>query len=374
MMALPSYTINYYSGSTVYTLPAGMVQNIVWNTGRQNITDNWNGGSCTIYGRLPASFSPAPEIGKGVQIKINDGTEGRVWGYISDFKINYGILTAYDTWQLSVESGYSAAARRTSDDVFANAAASTYDLGYRINQASVLAGTGYAISVAAASTFGTTTSSKSWDGYLSDPITECLTTESGVLVDEAELPGGSAFYPTSKIYGHNAPWTNVATFSDANDSNYRFNEIEFRSSAYNYGTEVRVIAAGFATQTSGSGIFTQTFYTINGSAANAADLAAYLKTKLDLSTTVPYSIRFTSSANASKSLSIAALCDTRKVGNYIDVTFRGTTYTCVIEGLTASATDDDITCTYYLSSSLQNAFLRLNDSVFGKLDTNKLGF
>jgi len=372
----PSYTIKYYatgSGSP-YTLASGIVTGVTWNSGRRNITDNWNGGNCTIYGRSPSSFSPGPEIGKGVSVTLNDGSAGTFYGYIADYRIIYGLSTAYDTWELALESGYSAASRRVSDDVFCTVGESTYTLAYRINQASVLAGSGYSISYGPASSFGAIVSTQSWNGYLSDPITDCLTTEAGVLIDTAILPGGGAFYPTSTIYGHNATWTKKATFSDAADSNYRYNSIEFESSAFNYGSQVIVEADGLAAQTSGTGIYAQTFQTINGTTSDAANLAAYLKTKLDLATAVPSAISFTSGTNVPKSLNIGALCDPTVVGNYIDIIFRGTTYSCIIEGFTMSGNPTELSCTYYLSSSLQNAFLRLDDAVFGKLDTNKLGF
>ena len=40
-----------------------------WNTGRRNISDQYSGGTCTIFGRSPSSFIPAPEIGKGVSVE-----------------------------------------------------------------------------------------------------------------------------------------------------------------------------------------------------------------------------------------------------------------------------------------------------------------
>jgi hypothetical protein len=54
--------------------------------------------------------------------------------------------------------------------------------------------------------------------------------------------------------------------------------------------------------------------------------------------------------------------------------FRGTQHDCVIEGLQFDATPENWTCNWVLSGADQNAYLRLNDSIFGQLDYNRLGF
>jgi len=56
------------------------------------------------------------------------------------------------------------------------------------------------------------------------------------------------------------------------------------------------------------------------------------------------------------------------------VTFRGTTFTCIIEGVSMQATPASSRYTYYLSGADLNAYLILNNAVFGKLDSNKLGY
>jgi len=58
----------------------------------------------------------------------------------------------------------------------------------------------------------------------------------------------------------------------------------------------------------------------------------------------------------------------------VRVDFRGTTYYSIIEGIELDAGVTDWSCALALSSSLQNAFLKLNNPVFGTLDNNKLGF
>jgi hypothetical protein len=67
------------------------------------------------------------------------------------------------------------------------------------------------------------------------------------------------------------------------------------------------------------------------------------------------------------------LSNPKNIKNAVNIKLRGTTYNAVIEGMDFDADPSNWRCTLYLSSSLQNAFLRLDDAVYGKLDTNKLG-
>jgi hypothetical protein len=62
------------------------------------------------------------------------------------------------------------------------------------------------------------------------------------------------------------------------------------------------------------------------------------------------------------------------IGTQVNVTFRGTTFTCIIEGATMTATPASSRYTFYLSGADLNAYLRLNNAVFGQLDYNKLGY
>jgi len=54
--------------------------------------------------------------------------------------------------------------------------------------------------------------------------------------------------------------------------------------------------------------------------------------------------------------------------------FRGVTYTCIIEGGAMSATPGSCSLTLYVSGADLNAYLILNNTVFGKLNNNKLGY
>jgi hypothetical protein len=61
-------------------------------------------------------------------------------------------------------------------------------------------------------------------------------------------------------------------------------------------------------------------------------------------------------------------------GTQIGVTFRGVTYQCIVEGVNFSATPAGSSYTYYVSGADLNAYLILDNTTFGKLDSNKLGY
>jgi hypothetical protein len=61
-------------------------------------------------------------------------------------------------------------------------------------------------------------------------------------------------------------------------------------------------------------------------------------------------------------------------GTKVSVVFRGTTFNCVVEGVSMTATPESSRYTYYLSGADMNAYLLLDNAVFGKLDFNKLGY
>jgi hypothetical protein len=56
------------------------------------------------------------------------------------------------------------------------------------------------------------------------------------------------------------------------------------------------------------------------------------------------------------------------------VTFRGTTYQCLIEGVSVTATPAGASYTYYVSGADLNAYLILNNTTFGTLNYNRLGY
>lgn len=369
MGSLLSLNVTYAQseGGTLRTLPAGSIQSLVWTTGRQNISDQWTGGQCTIYGRTTLTYPPV--VGGRVQVELvrsSDSDAAYFYGFISDFRVVYGIVSSMDTWEMRIE-GPMARAGRATGTVTTTASASTYDMAVSIKTGL----TGTIITTVPAAGWGSTTSAQTFtNAQFSEIVNTLAQTEQGHVVESVDTT--TSWDPQLILAGRNATGygSTVATFAD-DGTGKEFYEIEFLSAAYNYGSKVIVSATGLADQSSGTGTYTQTFSTINATTGQAADLAGYIKTELDLATAVPFALRY---RQAAKTPASADLSQQSRVHQNVTVKFRGSTYQCRIEGSTLSASPDGgYICTLYLSSSLQNAWLVLDDAVYGKLDTGKLG-
>jgi hypothetical protein len=62
------------------------------------------------------------------------------------------------------------------------------------------------------------------------------------------------------------------------------------------------------------------------------------------------------------------------IGAQVSVAFRGTTFQCIVEGVTISATPAGSRYTYFVSGDALNDYLLLDNAVFGRLDFNRLGY
>jgi hypothetical protein len=376
MATKPEITLSYYTPAITpfAQLSPSYITSVSWSSGRLNITDQWSGSTCLITGINPTYIADKFQLGNKVRVTVKTTgmtTSAVFYGYISDYRAIYGVLPAYDTWELTIESGY-AKLGRGSGTVTTTAGTSTSVMADSISTAG-----GVSNVVERYGPWGSTTSAQTITGQLTGPVNTLMATEQGTVIDSGQSPAvyPASFYPVIGLYGRNATdlYTNVAYFGDDGGGQYPYTEIEFLSSAQNYGTKVTVQADGFADQSSGSGDYIQTISTINSSTSEAANVAGYVKAQLDFAGTVPYSITTTGAAVGTLKEAIL-LADPTKVHQQITVLFRGTTYNCIIEGLSFYANPTDWRINLYLSSSLQNAFLRLNNATLGQLDLNRLGF
>jgi len=373
MSTKPTVVVSYYDSNITPFGSLPYVQSVSWSSGRSNITDQWSGSTCLITGRSPSSITYPPQIGNKVRVVVTNGTStATFYGYVSDWRVLYGITTAYDSYELTIESGYAKAGRGTAT-ITTTAGASTQTMATAIQTA-----LGGSDNVEVSSGWGSTTTAQTLTGQISDTVNQLMATEQGTVIDT-----GSSFYGAPQSFktklglsGRNDPNLGAAilAFSDNPDlNNAAFSEIEFLSSAQNYGTKVVVQASGLADQSSGTGDYVQTISTINGSTTEAANLAGYVKAELNLATAVPYGLTTTGAVSGGNYWAITA-ADPANIHQGVSITFRGTTYYCILEGLSFSANQTDWRVNLYLSSSTQNAFFRIGNTVYGQLDQNKLGF
>jgi hypothetical protein len=178
---------------------------------------------------------------------------------------------------------------------------------------------------------------------------------------------------------------NIATtgFSDvANNISFQvYDGITFDSLGDNFYTQITVDPQDFAavtvTQVGASAPFrTYQVNTLSASTSNATDFANYLLGNYGVASFAISS--FTCSAESQAVFQLDGMENGPNfnsfVGTQVNVTFRGTVFTCLIEGVSMSASPAGASFTYYVSGADLNAYLRLGIPVFGELDNNRLGY
>lgn len=378
-MPLQKYTVSYTTdGGNTYTALTN-VQNIFLNIGRQAQLDQINASTASFEMRYPTGYaSPIAALVTGTQIKIENttGTPYAVWyGRINDVQAKYGIpysggVGNADYVSVSLEGNFAVLGRMQGNN-YAMAAGTIVD---QITAANAQTGMvlGFYTNNTTLRTLGATTVSGTWGDWVNRV---CQSTNSRMW---------DGF--TNNLIGIADPFfinTSTVNFSDTanNSTNQIYNKINFDSLADNYYTQVTVTPEGYsaATVTKAGATVPYRAYqtnTLNASTSQATDYANYL---LSTYGTARFAISsFTCSAEAQNSFQLD------KIGSYsflayapgtkVAVTFRGTTFQCVVEGVTMQATPAEASFTYYVSGADLNNYLILGDPVFGKLDQNKLGY
>jgi hypothetical protein len=208
---------------------------------------------------------------------------------------------------------------------------------------------------------GSTTVSGTWADWINSV---CLTINGRLYEDANQVA----------LFGPTPYQTATVNFSDTtnNATNYVYDKIEFGSYADNYYTQTTVDPESFAAQTVQTGsqpYRTYSVNTVNASAAQALDYANWLLNNFKTPKVAPTSISMF--ANAQNNF---GGIQNLSVGTQVNIAFRGTTYTTIIEGWAFNAQPGNARYTFYVSAADLNAYLILNNATFGKLDENKLGY
>lgn len=372
-MALYQYKVMYGATYGTVTTVATDVQSVSFNYGRQKPLDAYNADTASITLRYPNGYtSPNALWVTGTYINISGKldtsfTYKQLWtGRIADVNVEYGIPYAggvgnADFVTLTCE-GFFANFGRLQGGSYAMAANT---LGVQCNTAYAQTG----LLVAPISSFGTeqlfpaTTISSTWGDW----INRCVLTLNGRLMDGSDQVSiVNPYYKQPALFGN---------FSDTTNDidNHKYEKLAFTSYADNWYTQVIVSpeSYGSATVTSGAAPYrTYQVNTLNASTVQATDYANYL-----LSTYKTQSLRiFSITLNLNAQIDAVPAYGQGYLGTQVTVLFRGTTYQCLIEGGTWSGTPGQATATFYLSAQDLNNYLTLNNTVYGKLDYNKLGY
>ena len=372
---MPQNYVAAYSTDQVNYTALTNVQNISLNVGRQKQLDPYNASSGTITIRYPTGYaSPITALSSGNYIRIQNATGGQYmfYGTINNVDVSYGIPYAggvgnADFMTISVE-GYFARFGRVQGLNYAMASGAVYT---QLSTCQAQTGLQIVASSANNQVMAATTVSGSWGDW----VNKTLVSINGRMWD--------SYAGSVSIQGPFESFSSAITFSDTtnNATNQVYDQINFGSYADNYYTQVTVSPESYSAQTvqTGSSPYrTLNMNTFNSSTSQATDYANYLLNNYNNKGFALLSISCLAEAQKTFKLdSVSGYSGTQfstTPGTRVQVVFRGTTYNCIVEGVSMSATPASSRYTYYLSGADLNAYLLLNDAVYGRLDYNKLGY
>jgi len=369
------YVVEYSTtGAALSWTALDNVQDIALTIGRQRQLDAYNASRATVTLRYPNGFtSPITEIVSGTFIQITNATTGAFMftGVINNVDVRYGIPFAggvgnADFLSITVEGKFAQFGRAQG----LNYAMAADTLSNQIADCATETNLGISVNGTQTRPMAGTTVSSTWGDW----VNKVLVTINGRLWDAIDVASMTVRTP-------NQSYATTVNFSDTtnNATNQVYDQINFGSYADNFYTQVTVNPEGFAEATvqTGSAPFrTLNMNTFNSSTSQATDYANYLLANYDSQSFALLSISCL--AEAQNTFKLDSLAGTTYLASYpgisCTVTFRGTVFNCVIEGASVTATPQSSRYTFYLSGADLNAYLILNDAVFGKLDNNKLGY
>ena len=372
-MALVTYKVEYGATYATCTTVATNVVSVNANIGRRRQLDQYNANTASVVLRYPTGYSsPNSSWISGTWVRISvslagTGVNRQVFtGRIADVSVEYGIpyqggVGNADYVTLSLESNFAGWGRMQGNSF----AMTANNFGTQMNIASSQTG----LVGAANSQYGyftsfpATTISGSWGDW----INRCVLTMNGRIIDDGDsINPVNQYYKGTAVYGNFTGATNDA-------ANHPFEQIQFSSYADNYYTQVNVVPESYTKQTVQTGAIPYRTYevnTLNNSTGQALDYANYL-----LSTYKDPTLRIDSvTCNLNAQVGDVPGYGAGYVGTAVTVLFRGTTYNCIIEGSTWSGTPDHASVTFHFSSQDLNNYLLLNNTTYGRLDFNKLGY
>jgi hypothetical protein len=294
-------------------------------------------------------------------------------GRITNVEIKYGMVTNEDSVIITAE-GLQAELGRTQINAYPVISAKTDVQVFDIADS---------VGLYVGPTSGMSTgSAQTYTGNLKAFVDTEIRTEQGRL---RSTPTGPTTLDmgTLNFVGRGALLTGAAVTPEWSDgtltsiTNYKYQQVKFKSAAEDYYNWITVEPLGLASQTSTSlstPIYSYVAQTYDVSTSQALSLAQYLQFKYDTTNSTPRELGFLISQQARADAVFMLNLISNFLGLEINIVLRGVRYYCIIEGVNIQATPDDTRILFYVSSNETNDYLILDNAVYGKLDNNRLGF
>lgn len=358
--------MSFVLSATVSGYNIGSIVSFNMRAGRTTKSEIFQPGGASLTVRNLSSLPASLVLGASVSVTID--TYGQFGGAVTNIQYNYGIVPAMDTAVITMEGALASIGRGQLSSFTLSGGTTGYEAS-RIGSAL----TGTAKTVSSSGTRSLTNNSTTYSGAALNMFQTLVAMEQGRI---QESFGSLRFYgrditqnPTAYPYVYTG-WYMTDVASDTTGVHY--DNVVFGSLTDNYYTQVQITPDGMATQIAGTGDRNLTMSTYDVSTTQGADLASYMLSEFDTSTSVPVSISTTSTmVNGNFG---AVMVGEAPVRWQLPITFRGATYNSIIEGYSVSATPDLVRYTFDVSGFEQNNFFVLNDPVYGVLDSNNLSF
>ena len=353
-------------GST-WTDITNYVQTFSYRYGRQRVSDQWASGRGGMDGVYPASL---PTIDVGDWVRIKEPTNGVIYLLaVSDYSRMFSPAGAdADRWEMTLEDAFAQLGRIYLDSdsttvtgidppIAAWGVATTYGVDFDYY------GTGNSTVDIPAQTKGTSGAA----------IINNLINQAGAYMQTHRVDLGSKYIAYDSLPYTGDPdnlFTNTTWSDDGGANDFEYQQLEFQGLADSYFDRIFVVPATIAAEEAGTGLRAYQQNTFHETATQANDWADFLLLQLGSPALCPTVLQ---SSTAAQKGARPALLDLLP-GNTVTVQLRGTDYYGMIEGGAVNITPANTKITLYLSDRSQLNFLLLDDTVFGKLDENRLGF
>ena len=370
-----------FAETTVFTaLPD--VQQVSISNGRRRQIDDYGVDQLTVESLFPTDWVVTPKLGDNIIAWVYTTAYPsyptyNYWkmfqGRITNVDIKYGMVTNEDSVTITAE-GLQAELGRTQINAYAVGSAVT---GLQVFDMADSVG----LTVAQGSCLSTGSAQTYTGNFKAFVDTEIRTEQGRLRSDRANPDVLEMGYLT--FAGRGALLTGALVTPEWSDgtltttTNYKYQQVGFKSAAEDFYNSVTVQPLGLASQTTTSGatpIYSYVADSYDVSTSQALSLAQYIRFKYDTTNSTPRELGFLISQQTTSD-AVELLNNVSAFnGLEIEIVLRGVRYYCVVEGVTITASPDDTRILFFVSSNETNDYLILDNAVYGKLDNNRLGF
>ena len=384
------WAVAYSPNGSTWTDISSYVVNGTMRIGRQQLTDRYTPDTFSVELLAPLTAGPAiPPVRYYLRAQTNvTGVDVTMFaGIITDVNRDYGMpytsatgaapadritITAASYGMYLAGRGFATSVVIGASTTLETAVNAVYDDGVSTSGGPTFVG-----SPSSASNIWNTAiaQDETYSGNVLDYINSVVASVVSRMSDGPSLTAGPNLLDGNYVSGNDFNFSDGAAFGTQTHPYY---QIEFLASDNNSYTEIRVgynSNAATATAVSGSQPY-QTYSTVSvlenaSTAQGAADLTLAI---LSQSQYAPFRVSTKASIMTNPLLpeQLSSANTGRAIGSEINIRFRSTVYTVILEGYTITQDLDDAYYAFYFSPALGQPLI-LDSTAFGILDTNTLG-